>query len=109
MGYSGPAAGILLINGSTSGNGNTIDLMGFGKEHTLYAWGVGTITTGDLIWETAPYSTAATWAPLSDPVALSTTTQLRQVTGAYRWMRCRISTNVTGSGGLAYAKLVSTE
>jgi hypothetical protein len=82
---------------ATSGNGTAIQTGGWTRENTLYITGTASVSAGAIQPETADESTyAGTWAPLGGEIAVSTGTQIFQVTGAIRALRARISSNVAG-------------
>lgn len=95
------AGGVLLQSAATTGNGNEWNCRGIGGLYRLSVIGAGTITDGAVQWEHAPTSGyTGTWAPLGPPVEpLSTVIQEQTHEGALNFVRARISTTVTGSGG----------
>jgi sucrose-6-phosphate hydrolase SacC (GH32 family) len=103
-------ASLKLQDAATSGNGAAVDLRGEGSLHVFYVSGTGTITAGAVQFETAKSPDyTGTWSPLGVAVApVSSQEDAYAFAGAYRALRARISTAVTG-GGSTTVKLVSTE
>ena len=92
-----------LQDGSTTGNGNAADMSGQSEYVTIYAFGTGTISSGSLIIEEAHASTYnGTWSQLSTVscTAVSTAVQAIHLQGNFKFIRARISNNVSGGGNI---------
>jgi lipocalin len=92
-----PIARQLLQNAATTGAGLAVDLGGITRELAFHViWSAG-VNAGQVKMETAfDVSYTGTWAPIATADFVASTVQVVQATGAYRAVRARISTTVTG-------------
>lgn len=100
-GGSGPVySAATLQSAATTGNGTALNCNNAVVETGIYVTWTSGCTGGAVTIETAPSSDyAGTWAVISTQTYSAGCTQLVQVTGAFRAIRARISSNVTGVGG----------
>lgn len=96
------AGGILLQSAASTGNGNTWNFRGISGEYTLSVEPTGTVSGGEVQFESAPYdSYGGTWSAVGSAMTPSTSTLVtQQVTGRYRAMRARITSDITGGGSV---------
>lgn len=91
-----------LQDAATTGNGTVLAISPGITKHTFIAKpSSGTISTGKLLFEAADDPAfAGTWIALGAEITLASGVEIRQsVDGILAFVRARISTNVTGSGG----------
>jgi hypothetical protein len=101
----------VLQEAATTGNGLAQDVENWKQKITeisIYLEAVGTVSAGAVQVETALSADyTGTWAPLGSPITLVTnTTKVAQFTGAFKAVRARISTNITG-GAVLNSKIVA--
>jgi hypothetical protein len=82
-----------LQNAASTGTGVVLNTHGLCREHTFYITGTAGVTAGAVQPQTSPTSTGP-WAPLGLEIAVSTTCQVVQQTGALRYIQCAISSAV---------------
>ena len=90
-----------LQSAQTTGNGSVHDCRGDAAQTTFYVVPAGTIAGGTVQLETSYSSSySGTWAPLTALITLVTDTQvIVSYTAPLAFVRARIVTNVSGSGG----------
>lgn len=86
----------VLLDAVTTGTGTALYLGG-GKQVKCYVSASGTVSAGKIIVEESsveagPYSTIGS----EQTLVTDTQTTISAVTGPYKWIRGRVSTNVTG-------------
>lgn len=96
-----------LQDAQTTGNGTEVDAGGNAIEHIFYIIGSAGVSAGAVQIETAhTKGYAGTWAAIGTPTTIVASSVLAvRVSGVYRALRARISTNVTG--GTVTVKLSS--
>lgn len=97
------AGGMKLQSAATTGNGNVVDLRGLAGKYAFIVKPSGTITGGAVQFEEAPEDDyAGTWEPIGSSVSVTTDTlDVQQITGRYRAIRARITSNITGGGSVS--------
>lgn len=89
---------------ATTGNGTAYDVKGC-LQLTLYVTGIGTTSGGSIQWEAAPTKDfSGTWSPIGAAVVASTVnsskTLFTQALGPHKWVRARITSDITGGGSV---------
>lgn len=95
----------LLQSAQTTGNGSVYDLGARSLTITFYLTGNGTTSGGEITYETSDDPTyTGTWALLATAVNASDVSgnkkKITTVTGCFRIVRARISSNITGGGNI---------
>ncbi len=97
------AGGSLLQSAATStGNGNEINCLGLDGRHVLTVVGTGTVSAGGVLWETAHTSGySGAWRAISAELFPTADTVVSATyEGPLHWVRCRVTTAVTGGGSV---------
>ena len=83
---------------ATTGDGQEVNARGETRENTFYVQGSNGVSAGAVQIETASEAGyAGTWAPVGPPVTVPSNAEtIMQVTGCFKFLRARISTNLTG-------------
>ena len=98
-----------LQTAATTGNGNIVAPPSSIRNHTIFLKGNATVSAGAVQIESADAEDySGTWAAIGGgPVTLVSGAELVVTfSGIYPFIRCRISTTVTGSGGSLDANYV---
>ena len=91
---------VVLQDAEATGNGQVISIPVGCKNHSFYIKANGAVMTGAIQLESSSGGDyAGTWAPIGGgPIALVSNAELiYSVTGAFLFVRARISTSVTGT------------
>jgi len=88
----------LQAPGSTTGNGNVLAIPPSFRNHNILIKGSAGIGAGAIQIETSnDIADANTWAPIGGPVTVIASTDIVvNLTGYFKFLRARISTNLTG-------------
>lgn len=91
-----------LQSAATTGNGSVFDARSSCGTYVLEVEASGTISGGSVQFEHArSASYTGTWAPIGTAITPVTNALVTQsVTGAYRAVRARIASNITGGGSV---------
>ena len=105
-----PARTLTSLSAVTTGTGTVLELGSEAHYITAYVSSTGTISAGVITLEEAKDSTeSGTWVAVSAITVPTSGNQeaVAHVVGVYGAIRARVTTTVTGSGGLATCTLMA--
>lgn len=94
------AGGIVLQSAVTTGTGTAVNFRGAGGLYTFTVEPSGTITAGEIQFESAPSSSfTGTWSPIGSAVSVPLDGSMARFTVEDRYfaVRSRVTSTVTGS------------
>lgn len=105
-------ADTVLLDGVTTGTSDHVRVAGCAAMTLYVTWGTG-VTAGAVTWEAAPYENApsALWVSLGAVTYASGApkTEIDTETATHAWVRARVSTDVTGTGGKVTVRLLARD
>lgn len=105
-------ADTVLLDAVTTGTSDAVKVAGVAAM-TLYVTWNASVTGGAVTWEAAPYENAndALWVSLGAITYASGApkTEIDTETATHAWVRARVSTNVTGTGGKVTVRLLARD
>lgn len=105
-------ADTVLLDAVTTGTSDAVKVSGVAAM-TLYVTWNASVTGGAVTWEAAPYENAADalWVSLGTITYASGApkTEIDTEAATHAWVRAKVSSNVTGSGGAVTVRLLARD